>query len=189
MVVRGGRLIMSLSAVVVLVIELAHGFHRRQEAVSRDRGSRVMFAVAVPGGIFVAAIAPRVAPGADIGASVAAFVIGEAMVLCGAGLRLWAIRSLGHYFTRTVMVSSDQRVVTTGPYAFVRHPSYTALLMYMVGFGILLGNWLGVLGLTGAMLVALVYRIRVEEEALSAALGEAYTRYAAQHKRLVPLIW
>jgi protein-S-isoprenylcysteine O-methyltransferase Ste14 len=71
----------------------------------------------------------------------------------------------------------------------VRHPSYTALILYGLGGGVVSGNWLGLLGLTVLVLTALVYRIRVEEQALSSALGDSYRSYAARHKRLVPLIW
>lgn len=59
----------------------------------------------------------------------------------------------------------------------------------MLGAGLVNGNWVGLAGWTLLVLLPLLYRIRVEENALLAALGDRYRAYAAHHKRLVPLIW
>ena len=104
-------------------------------------------------------------------------------------MRLWSFRTLGHYFTFTVQTSPDQQVVTTGPYRFVRHPAYTALLLAVAAVGLLIGNWLSLVVLVGAVTGALVYRITVEERALERDIGPAYREYAATHKRLVPYVW
>jgi protein-S-isoprenylcysteine O-methyltransferase Ste14 len=97
--------------------------------------------------------------------------------------------TLGRYFTFNVMTSPTQRVVTTGPYCLLRHPSYTALLLILGGIGLAYGNWLSVAALFGIPLIGLAYRIRVEEAALSRALGEEYTEFARTRKRLIPLVW
>jgi protein-S-isoprenylcysteine O-methyltransferase Ste14 len=86
-------------------------------------------------------------------------------------------------------VVDEQTVVDRGPYRWVRHPSYTGLLLTLVGLGLALGNWLSVLTLVVLPVAGLVVRIRVEERALLGALGEPYREYAGRHRRLVPGIW
>jgi protein-S-isoprenylcysteine O-methyltransferase Ste14 len=88
-----------------------------------------------------------------------------------------------------IVTSTDQPAITTGPYRFVRHPSYLGLILILTGIGIILGNWLSIAALAIIPPIAFGYRIHVEERALSAALGDRYTSYAAQRKRLVPFVW
>jgi protein-S-isoprenylcysteine O-methyltransferase Ste14 len=107
----------------------------------------------------------------------------------GVGLRQWAVWTLGRFFTVEVRVAPDQTVVDDGPYRWVRHPSYTGLLLSLVGLGLALGNWLSVLALAIVPSVGLVIRIRVEERELLVALGDPYREYAARHRRLVPGVW
>lgn len=111
------------------------------------------------------------------------------MFLAGFGMRRWSEMTLGGYFTFTVKTSADQPVVTSGPYRFVRHPGYTGVLLIVIGAGLVNSNWIGLGGWTLLILLPLLYRIRVEENALLIALGDRYGAYAAHHKRLVPLVW
>jgi protein-S-isoprenylcysteine O-methyltransferase Ste14 len=95
----------------------------------------------------------------------------------------------GRYFTFTVVTSRDQPVITTGPYRFVRHPGYLALIMVLTGIGVILENWLSIAALGLIPPVGIIYRIRVEENTLSATLGDACTSYASRRKRLIPFAW
>ena len=104
-------------------------------------------------------------------------------------LRQWSFRTLGSYFTFTVQTSPDQTVVTTGPYRFVRHPAYSALLLAAAAGGLYVGNWLSLVALVATVAAGLAYRITVEERALTDDIGPAYRDYAATHKRLVPFVW
>lgn len=80
-------------------------------------------------------------------------------------------------------------MVDRGPYRVVRHPSYTGLLLSCLGIGLCLGNWLALLVIVVPTTAAIVYRIRIEEAALVAELGEPYRRYAAGRARLIPGVW
>src|SRR5665213_2493171 len=97
--------------------------------------------------------------------------------------------ALGQFFTVQVHVRSGQTVVDTGPYQWVRHPSYTAIIMSFVGIGVALSNWLSLLVLIVVPTIGLVIRIRVEEKALLEALGEPYREFSAKRARLVPKVW
>jgi protein-S-isoprenylcysteine O-methyltransferase Ste14 len=99
------------------------------------------------------------------------------------------VHTLGRFFTFKLTVQSDQRVVESGPYRVVRHPSYSGLLLGGLGTAIALGNWLALGLLTVPYVIALAYRIRVEEGMLRDGLGPDYDRYAATRKRLVPGVW
>src|SRR5689334_16173930 len=114
-------------------------------------------------------------PGAGIATGVpgvrwSVFVLGLVAVVAGSALRLSAIVTLGRWFTYDVRVRSDQVVVDRGPYRWVRHPSYTGLLLALAGIGLTMTNWLSLLAMTAVPLVGLVRLIRVEEAALLATL-------------------
>lgn len=79
-------------------------------------------------------------------------------------------------------------MIDTGPYRFIRHPSYTGALLAFVGFGCCLGNWMSILCVL-PILGAFLWRMRVEERALIDALGEDYRAYMRRTKRLIPFIY
>ena len=88
-----------------------------------------------------------------------------------------------------VAIAKDHRVVSDWPYRFVRHPSYTGALLAFLGLRLLLHNWLAALMLVVPIAVMFLWRINIEECALAAALGAAYTDHMARTKRLVPLVY
>jgi protein-S-isoprenylcysteine O-methyltransferase Ste14 len=171
------------------VTEVRQTLKRRTEATTRDRGSRFVIVLCAIGGFVLAALARDRVTAADFPSNAVTFGIGLALVWVGVGLRWWSFRTLGRYFTVDVMTSTDQPIITVGPYRIVRHPSYAALLTILAGAGMMYANWLSLGALVLLPLVGLLNRIRVEEAALSATLGEAYTSYARSHKRLIPFVW
>ena len=106
--------------------------------------------------------------------------------MAGLAVRIWAIVVLGQSFRTTVEVDTGQRVVDRGPYRWVRHPSYTGILLLMVGLSLVYGNWPALAVLLVLPAGVLIHRIFVEEAALTEVIGRAYTDYAARTKRLVP---
>jgi protein-S-isoprenylcysteine O-methyltransferase Ste14 len=117
------------------------------------------------------------------------FIVGAVLAAAGIAFRQWAIAVLGAFFTVQVRVTTGQEVVESGPYRLVAHPSYTGLVMTFVGIGLMLGNWLSLACLTLLPAIGLVVRIKVEERALLAGIGEPYRRFLAARARLVPGIW
>ena len=116
-------------------------------------------------------------------------VLGLSVAWLGMAVRAWSVRALGEFFTVDVTVAADQRVIDDGPYALVRHPSYTGMLMAILGFGIALDSWGAVAAALFLPLAAVVIRIRHEEAMLRRELGEPYEAYARRTARLVPGIW
>ena len=116
------------------------------------------------------------------------FWLGILLMYAGIAFRLYAIRVLGAFFTTTVAVTPEQKVVETGPYRRIRHPSYSGVLMILLGFGLTLTNWLSPLVILGCALIGFSYRIRVEESVLLEQLGEPYQDYMRRTKRLIPFV-
>lgn len=170
-------------------MELHQSLNRRVDASNADRGSLAVIRVTTILAFVLASVVLNKITWADFAQGPASFAATLLLAWAGIAMRWWSFRTLGRYFTFTVMTSSDQRVIMTGPYRFVRHPSYLGILLILAGIGISYGNWLSLAAVTLVPLVGFVNRIRVEEDALSAALGQRYRSYAAGHKRLIPGVW
>jgi protein-S-isoprenylcysteine O-methyltransferase Ste14 len=88
-----------------------------------------------------------------------------------------------------VHIQEDHHVVRSGPYRVLRHPSYTGLLVAVLGVSLLYGNWLSVLVFEALVIAGVLYRIRVEERVLLDGLGEDYAVYMRETNRLIPGVW
>ena len=179
-----------VGAFVVSELSIRLRSERNRAGSRQDRGSLLLVAATILGGVAGSALVTKRVPGAAVkDARWPFFVAGLVLMCAGIAIRQWAVATLGRYFTIDVRVQSGQTVVDTGPYRWVRHPAYTALILVFLGLGLTLGNWAA---LPVAFLVptaGLIYRIRIEEHALLAGVGEPYRRYAEGRKRLVPGVW
>jgi protein-S-isoprenylcysteine O-methyltransferase Ste14 len=183
------RLVLGISIGAFIVGELSQAWRLRRGASRTNLGAEVLFRAMFFGAILLFPAGRALAPNALFGGGVWLFSLGVVIGWLGLLLRWWSFVTLGRYFTVVLKTSADQHVVDRGPYRVLRHPSYTGLLLAFVGCGLMLGNWVGAVGAVVLLLLALVYRIRIEERALEAALGDRYRDYAATRARLVPLLW
>ena len=117
------------------------------------------------------------------------FWIGIAIMMLGFALRIWAVVTLGASFRTTVETHRDQAVVENGPYRLIRHPSYSGLILMCIGDGVALQNWLSLAIAVILPLVALLYRIHVEEQTLVSSMGSNYQEYQNKTKKLIPWVW
>ncbi|HKV29491.1 MAG TPA: isoprenylcysteine carboxylmethyltransferase family protein [Candidatus Dormibacteraeota bacterium] len=138
--------------------------------------------------VFVGSTAARGVPAAAImeGRPVI-FAFALLLAIAGIVLRWYAIVTLGRFFSMRVQTTSDQQVVQSGPYRLVRHPSYTGLLMTVLGVLLMSTNWF-TLACYVIALPGFGYRIYVEEHALASELGDQYRDYMRRSKRLVPFL-
>jgi protein-S-isoprenylcysteine O-methyltransferase Ste14 len=172
------------------VFELALRVRERlagKGSVARDRGTRALIAVTLGAAIALAVVTASRSTGPRIAGPYRS--LGVIVVWLGLAIRVWAIAALGHAFRTTVEVDSGQAVVSTGPYRWVRHPSYSGLLLIMSGCGLAAGNWLALAVCALLPLPAVLRRIQVEEAELTRVLGDRYRAYQAQTKRLIPGVW
>jgi protein-S-isoprenylcysteine O-methyltransferase Ste14 len=179
----------AVTLVIWVLAEFRQATQRRPEGNAADRGSHAVVRFSYLTGIVVAVICDNTLPSLAITPTALASWIGLIFLWCGVGLRLWSFRTLGRYFTFTVQTSEDQPVISAGPYRLIRHPGYAGIVLAFVGVGLVIGNWASLVILTVSVTCGLVYRIIVEERALSRDLGGRYQSYAASRKRLVPFIW
>ena len=173
---------------IYLVSELALRFLRRSDSRSkrRDAGSLtglwIAIGLGIGGGVTVASLLPGFA--FPLPSAIAQFL--GTMFACGLILRWWAILSLGKFFTVDVSISPDHQLIVRGPYHMLRHPSYSGMMLAFATLSVTFQNWLSIVCIMLPISIALAYRIYVEEIALEATFGQAYHRYAATTKRLIP---
>ena len=119
------------------------------------------------------------------------WLLGVSLLLLVAGLAIrWtAILTLGRFFSTSVAIQQDHRLVRTGLFRLVRHPSYSGLLLLFLGMALSFGNWLSFAVIVLPFLAALLHRIRLEESSLVEALGQDYVEYCRSTKRLLPGIF
>jgi protein-S-isoprenylcysteine O-methyltransferase Ste14 len=115
------------------------------------------------------------------------FIAGLVLMLAGMGLRWYSIRVLGTSFTCEVSTRPGQQVVESGPYRWVRHPSYTGGLLTVLGVLVCCCNLASLLALV-VVIAGYAYRIKVEETALEKELGPAYRDYMRRTRRLIPFV-
>jgi protein-S-isoprenylcysteine O-methyltransferase Ste14 len=116
-------------------------------------------------------------------------VAGAALLAAGYALRVWSVRTLGRFFKYRVVVQEGHEVVETGPYAVLRHPSYTGMVLCSAGLGLMLGNWLSVALAALPTLAGFTVRLLSEERVLAAEIGDPYREYMTRTRRLVPGVW
>ena len=107
------------------------------------------------------------------------------LMICGFSFTIWARRHLGRYWSATVTLKEGHRLIESGPYALVRHPIYSGLLLSMAATVMSIGTWQSVGGYA-ALLGALIFKLAAEERLLTANLGEAYKEYQKRVKALIP---
>jgi protein-S-isoprenylcysteine O-methyltransferase Ste14 len=167
---------------------LAYRHRLSGSAVARDSGSRwwlissVWASVAIGIGLAFALPAAAVESGRT-----AVFIAGIVLMVAGLALRWYSIRVLGISFTCDVATRQGQEVVESGPYRWVRHPSYTGALLTLLGVLVCCVNLVSPAALVIAA-AGYAYRIRIEERALTMDLGPRYSDYMRRTKRLIPFV-
>jgi protein-S-isoprenylcysteine O-methyltransferase Ste14 len=157
---------------------------------ARDHGSLNLIVILWWVGIAMAVLMSSLLPQAAISwKRTSVFLVGICFVLMGVTLRWYSAAVLGKYFTFDVAIQGGQTLIEVGPYRYVRHPSYSGALLSLLGFGLALGNWAGLAAALSCLGFAYFYRIPIEEQALSSALGDVYKQYMNRTWRLVPFLF
>lgn len=113
-------------------------------------------------------------------------ILGIMVILSGAIIRWLSIIQLSSAFTVNVAIANNHKLKTDGVYKYARHPSYFGLLFIMFGFSVSMNSYISILIITIPMLLAILYRIKVEEEILLAEFGDEYSNYKKNTKKLIP---
>ena len=158
-------------------------------SAATDRGSYWVFRIGIPFALALAFVLAIRVPQAHLDGGLAVDALAVGLFIVGTALRWASIIHLGRFFTVDVAIAPDHRVIDTGPYRYLRHPSYTGGLTAFLGLGFALHNWLSLLALMLPVLAIHLYRMGVEEQALAQGLGEPYRAYARRTRRLIPGVY
>jgi protein-S-isoprenylcysteine O-methyltransferase Ste14 len=111
--------------------------------------------------------------------------VGVLLLLLGCGFAIWARIILGRNWSGIVTVKENHTLITRGPYAWVRHPIYTGILLALLGTAVALGP---ILNLVAVPVIAAAFwmKIRMEEKFMLETFGEQYSSYRQQVKALIP---
>lgn len=101
----------------------------------------------------------------------------------------WAVRMLGKQWALQARLVEDHKLITEGPYAYVRNPIYTGMLGMLVATGLALEHWIALIIAVVIFGVGLVIRIRSEEKLLRSAFGEQFEDYARRVPAVIPGIY
>ena len=111
-------------------------------------------------------------------------ITGDGLIVLGYLFILFVLRE-NSYAASTIQIADDQRVISTGPYAVVRHPMYAAALLLVIGMPLALDSWYGLFGI-GVIVPALIWRLQDEERFLTRNLA-GYAEYTNKVRwRLIP---
>jgi protein-S-isoprenylcysteine O-methyltransferase len=162
---------------------------KREDGENPDRGSMIVLWVVIFSSITAANwVSVLYTPAAIQGAPwLRTVAIG--LLAAGLAVRVTAIYTLGRSFTANVTIRETHQLHRSGLFRFMRHPSYTGMLLIFLALGLALHNWLSLVLVTVPPFIALLYRIHVEEAALTGAFGEQYRDYSRTTKRLIPGIF
>jgi protein-S-isoprenylcysteine O-methyltransferase Ste14 len=120
-------------------------------------------------------------------ATFAWLLLASALVVIGLGFSALARAWLGRNWSAEVTVKQGHELVRSGPYALVRHPIYTGLLLALTGTALMVGKWRALIGLA-LMVVALLRKLTIEERFMTEQFGEAYAHYRAEVPALIPFL-
>lgn len=149
---------------------------RRSHSLPLVAGALVSALHAPPGSFLEVRFLPR---------GLATYALGLALTVLGLAFTVWARGHLGANWSGTVTRKQDHELIRSGPYAWVRHPIYSGLLLAFLGCLFARGDVGALLGCT-LMSYGVARKIRIEERWLSETFGEAYARYREQVSMLVP---
>ena len=186
--VTSGRVITALwLCFIVYWIVSARGVKR--SVGHEDRRSGGIVRIIALGAVF--AIAGNrwfMLPAVQLSATAARWLHVAGVVLCalGIGVAIWARSQLGRNWGIPTSVKEDPELITSGPYRLVRHPIYAGVLLAMIGSALVVGRpWVVLLGV---FVVYFVYTARLEERTMARQFPDAYSRYRARTKMVVPFV-
>ena len=120
--------------------------------------------------------------------SLATYWTGVALIAAGLGFTVWARVHLGGNWSGTVTLKQSHELVRSGPYARVRHPIYTGLLLAILGSCIVRDEWRAIAGFA-LVAASFIGKLKIEERWMREAFGDRYTNYAREVRALVPGVY
>ena len=176
--------------IVWLLIWLFASFSVKRSVRQEDPLSRLGNTVPIWIGAFLLAVNPswlgplrfRLIP-----QDLTSYAIGAALTFIGLGFAVWARYHIGRNWSGVITLKEDHALVRSGPYALVRHPIYSGLMLAIIGSAIARGDMAAVLAII-AVLYAVLRRVQIEESWMNETFGSAYADYKASTPALIPFL-
>src|SRR5262245_10486263 len=181
------------ASVVMIAIRAPHG--KRSRAVKTVRSSKSTREVVLLTLAWIGFLVPLlwvVAPTfsfAEYSLRPTPLVAGIACLAAGLWLFYRSHAGLGSFWSITLDVRENHRLISQGVYRRVRHPMYSALFLYSVGQALAVPNWVAGWSYLVSFGILFAFRVRAEEQMMVDAFGDEYVAYMAKTKRLVPGVW
>ena len=181
------------ASIVMTAIRAPHG--RRSRAVKTVRSSKGTREVVLLILAWIGFLVPLVwvaSPAfsfADYPLRLTPFVAGIVLLAAGLWLFYRAHADLGSFWSVTLEVRENHRLISHGIYRRVRHPMYSALFLYSVGQALAVPNWVAGPSYLISFGILFAFRIRAEEQLMVETFGDEYVKYMAKTKRLLPGVW
>jgi protein-S-isoprenylcysteine O-methyltransferase Ste14 len=188
-----GKAIILASSIVMVIIRAPHGQRSRGVKVVRsDRGVLETVLLTLAGLAFFVPLVWVVSPVfalADYPLHPVSLLAGVACLVVGLWLFARSHADLGTNWSITLEVREQHRLVTQGIYRTLRHPMYSALLLYSLGQALVVPNWIAGPSYLVAMALLFAFRLGPEERMMLEQFGNDYEAYRGRTKRLVPGVW
>ncbi len=187
------KVVVLVATILLIVIRAPHGQRSRSVAIARSAVGPMEIALLVLAwvGFFVPIvwITSAVFAFAEVELRLAPLLVGTALYTLGLWLFWRSHADLGTNWSTTLQVRCDHTLVTRGVYRSIRHPMYTALLLFSLGQAVTTPNWLAGPSYLVVMALLVALRIGPEEQLMRETFGSDYGEYAARTKRLLPGVW
>jgi protein-S-isoprenylcysteine O-methyltransferase Ste14 len=125
---------------------------------------------------------------AVMGDRIAVRWVGLGMVFAGYALMSWAVIALKNQFSVDVTIQEDHKLITTGPYSYIRHPRYLGIILLLSGMSLVFRSWMAFIFALASVLV-LIWRIRDEENLMHQEFTDTWEQYTKRSWRLIPYIY
>ena len=117
--------------------------------------------------------------------TLASAIIGSILSWVGIGLAIWARYHLAEYWSARITIKQDHHLIRTGPYARLRHPIYSGIILAAIGSAVVIDQWRCVLGVC-LVLIGYCIKARKEETMLTQQFGDAFREHQKQTGFLIP---
>jgi protein-S-isoprenylcysteine O-methyltransferase Ste14 len=114
--------------------------------------------------------------------------LGVALAFVGVGFAIWARHHIGRYWSARVSIVEEHRLIHTGPYARIRHPIYTGMLVALAGTALVVGEYRALVGL-GIALLGFARKAKKEEEMLAARFGREFEEHQRRAGFFLPKLF
>lgn len=175
-----------ITELAILIFTTWNNHKNLENKTMSDRGSMLFIMIGFWLAIFINPICVNVS---TFMLPVYFFWIGIVLTILGIFTRIYSVWTLRKFFTLNVQVATEQNIVKTGPYKYIRHPAYTGSIITLLGISISFRSPLGIIATLMIIVVVYGYRIKVEENALETSFGSSYEDYERHTWRLFPHIW